>query len=80
MVNKYPNYHFVNMDALTYAGNMENLLILKVSLIIPFSKVILGIWLGKYGTFDTILFWQQKVMLIEVLKILVFAETNVMGT
>ena len=25
MVNKYPNYHFVNMDALTYAGNMENL-------------------------------------------------------
>lgn len=25
MVNKYPNYHFVNLDALTYAGNLNNL-------------------------------------------------------
>ncbi|MCC5916795.1 MAG: dTDP-glucose 4,6-dehydratase [Cryomorphaceae bacterium] len=25
MVNKYPNYHIVNLDALTYAGNLENL-------------------------------------------------------
>jgi dTDP-glucose 4,6-dehydratase len=24
-VNKYPNYHVVNLDALTYAGNLENL-------------------------------------------------------
>jgi len=25
LVNKYPNYHTVNMDFLTYAGNLENL-------------------------------------------------------
>ena len=25
MVNKYPNYRFINFDALTYAGNLENL-------------------------------------------------------
>ncbi|MDA9362193.1 dTDP-glucose 4,6-dehydratase [Flavobacteriaceae bacterium] len=25
LVNKYPNYHIVNMDVLTYAGNLENL-------------------------------------------------------
>ncbi len=25
MVNKYPNYHIFNLDALTYAGNLENL-------------------------------------------------------
>ena len=25
LVNKYPNYHIVNMDLLTYAGNLENL-------------------------------------------------------
>jgi dTDP-glucose 4,6-dehydratase len=25
MVNKYPEYNFVNFDALTYAGNLENL-------------------------------------------------------
>lgn len=25
MVNKYPDYQFINLDALTYAGNLENL-------------------------------------------------------
>ena len=25
MVNKYPEYQVVNLDALTYAGNLENL-------------------------------------------------------
>ena len=25
MVNRYPDYHIVNLDALTYAGNLENL-------------------------------------------------------
>ena len=25
LVNKYPDYHIVNMDVLTYAGNLENL-------------------------------------------------------
>ena len=24
-VNKYPDYHIVNLDVLTYAGNLENL-------------------------------------------------------
>src|SRR5580765_8901341 len=24
-VNKYPGYHIINLDALTYAGNLENL-------------------------------------------------------
>ena len=25
LLNKYPNYHIINMDLLTYAGNLENL-------------------------------------------------------
>lgn len=25
LVNNYPNYKIVNLDALTYAGNLENL-------------------------------------------------------
>ena len=25
MVNKYPDYQIVNLDLLTYAGNLENL-------------------------------------------------------
>ncbi len=24
LVNKYPEYHIVNMDLLTYAGNLDN--------------------------------------------------------
>ena len=24
-VNKYPDYHIINVDKLTYAGNLENL-------------------------------------------------------
>ena len=29
LVNKYPDYSIVNLDALTYAGNLENLAALK---------------------------------------------------
>ena len=29
MVSKYPNYHFVNLDVLTYAGNLENIVDLE---------------------------------------------------
>ena len=25
LLNKYPDYHIINMDILTYAGNLENL-------------------------------------------------------
>ena len=25
LIRKYPEYHIVNMDSLTYAGNLENL-------------------------------------------------------
>ena len=25
LVNKYPEYHIINMDILTYAGNLKNL-------------------------------------------------------
>ena len=30
MVDKYPDYEFTNLDALTYCGNLENLLILQL--------------------------------------------------
>ena len=26
MVNKYSDYHIINLDALTYCGNLENLI------------------------------------------------------
>lgn len=32
LVNKYPNYQIVNLDALTYAGNLEKSQINRASL------------------------------------------------
>ena len=34
-VNKYPNYHIINLDKLTYAGNLETSKILKILPTIP---------------------------------------------
>ena len=35
MVNKYSDYHIINLDALTYCGNLENLKTLKTRTTIP---------------------------------------------
>ena len=40
-VNKYQDYQIYNLDALTYAGNLENLKILKKKKIILFYMEIL---------------------------------------
>ena len=39
-VNKYPEYRIVNLDALTYAGNLENLRDVEVQQIIFLKKQI----------------------------------------
>ena len=41
MVNKYPEDFIVNLDLLTYAGNLETLKPIEISRIINLSKVIL---------------------------------------
>ena len=38
LVNKYPGYQIVNLDALTYAGNLENLRDIEASLNYRFVK------------------------------------------
>ena len=40
MVNKYPDYEIVNLDLLTYAGNLETLKPVKTNQITNMSKVI----------------------------------------
>ena len=37
-VNNYPDYHIINLDALTYAGNLENLKDIESSLNYTFIK------------------------------------------
>ena len=38
-VNKYPNYNIINLDALTYAGNLENLKDIDQSSNYKFEKI-----------------------------------------
>src|SRR5690606_41354789 len=38
-VNKYPDYQIVNLDALTYAGNLENLEDVEGKVKYHFSKI-----------------------------------------
>ena len=40
MVIKYPQYHIVNLDKLTYAGNLKNL-IEQISCIAPFHDYLI---------------------------------------
>ena len=40
MVNKYPDYQIINLDLLTYAGNLENLKPVEDKPIISLSKAI----------------------------------------
>ena len=43
MVTKYPNYVIYNLDALTYAGNLENLKSIESFPNYKFLRLILGI-------------------------------------
>ena len=46
LVNKYPEYHIINMDVLTYARNLENLKDVEICNCIPpgCSNTKLGIF------------------------------------
>ena len=41
MFDKYPDYHIINYDKLTYAGNLENLVSIQNLKIIRLSREIL---------------------------------------
>ena len=74
-VNKYPEYNIINLDKLTYAGNLANLKDIEDKPNYKFVKM-------RYLRFRCILqvdarracgmvsfTWQQRVMWIEVLRI-----------
>ena len=39
-LEQYPDYHLVNLDLLTYAGNLDNLSEVETVNVIPLCKVI----------------------------------------
>lgn len=86
MVTKYPNYQIINMDALTYAGNLENLNDIKdYHNYIFFQGDIRNIQDVKFvfdslGVTDVIHLAAESHVDRSIENPTVFVETNVMGT
>ena len=86
MVNKYPNYVFINFDALTYAGNLENLKeIEKMPNYIFFKGDIRNIQdirfvFKTFNVTDIIHLAAESHVDRSIKDPNVFAETNVIGT
>ena len=85
-VNKYPDYHIINLDKLTYAGNLANLKDIEDKPNYTFVK-------ADICDFDTILSLMQQYQVDGIIHLaaeshvdrsikdpFTFARTNVMGT
>lgn len=86
MVNKYPDYHVVNLDALTYAGNLENLTDLEGKSNYTFEKgdicdtAFLESLFKKYA-FDAVMHCAAESHVDRsITDPLAFINTNVVGT
>jgi len=85
MVPKYPNYRFINCDALTYAGNLENI---SVSLLPNYIFVKVDIrdaealkhLFGEFRPTHIIHFAAESHVDNSIAGPRVFIETNVLGT
>ncbi len=85
-VNKYPNYTIINVDALTYAGNLENLKDIDTQPNYFFEKVnILDVKaledvFDKYGVTDVIHLAAESHVDRSIVSPLDFVYTNIIGT
>jgi dTDP-glucose 4,6-dehydratase len=85
-VHKYPNYQIINVDALTYAGNMENLRDLETSGNYQFVRanildadIVIQLFL-KYPVTDVIHLAAESHVDRSILSPLDFVYTNIIGT
>ena len=85
-VKKYPNYHIFNLDALTYAGNLENLVDIESKENYTFLKgditeetYITEIF-NKYNFTDVIHLAAESHVDRSIKDPLAFVRTNVIGT
>ncbi len=84
-VRRYPEYHFVNIDALTYAANLKNITILKEpnysfeKADIRDSKKLEALF-KKYKPTDVIHFAAESHVDLSIKNPHVFVETNINGT
>ncbi|HAI82914.1 MAG TPA: dTDP-glucose 4,6-dehydratase [Chitinophagaceae bacterium] len=85
-VNKYPNYTIVNLDALTYAGNLENLKDIDQQPNYKFEKAnildadVLDQIFTKHGITDVIHLAAESHVDRSISNPLEFVQTNVIGT
>jgi len=85
-VNKYPAYDIINLDALTYAGNLENLKDVEQAANYYFEKInILNISdlknvFEKYSITDVIHLAAESHVDRSILSPMDFIYTNIIGT
>ncbi|MBA4301600.1 MAG: dTDP-glucose 4,6-dehydratase [Cyclobacterium sp.] len=85
-VTKYPDYKIVNLDALTYAGNLENLKEVENAANYIFEKVdiqdeaALDVVFAKHGITDVIHLAAESHVDRSITDPLAFVKTNVFGT
>ena len=85
-VNKYPNYKIVNLDALTYAGNLENLKDIDQASNYYFEKTnildadALKTVFAKHNITDVIHLAAESHVDRSILSPLDFVYTNIVGT
>lgn len=86
MVNKYPKYQIINLDALTYAGNLENLRDIETASNYSFQKgditdlEYLQNLFAKLDVTDVIHLAAESHVDRSITDPLVFVRTNVLGT
>lgn len=85
-VNKYPDYNIINLDALTYAGNLENLTDIENKANYTFEKAditdeaIVEALFDKYKFDSVIHLAAESHVDRSILDPLAFVKTNVLGT
>lgn len=85
-VNKYPEYLIVNVDALTYAGNLENLRDIETAPNYTFEKAditdkkTINELFSKYGFDGVIHLAAESHVDRSIIDPLSFVKTNVLGT
>ncbi len=86
MVNKYPDYRIINLDALTYAGNLENLKDVENKPNYAFERVDITdsgevqAVLAKYDVDSVIHLAAESHVDRSISNPMAFVETNVIGT
>jgi dTDP-glucose 4,6-dehydratase len=86
MVNKYPNYQIFNLDALTYAGNLENLRDVEAATNYTFIKgnicdaAFLADIFAQYQFDGVIHLAAESHVDRSIANPVAFVETNVLGT